>query len=83
MKAARKPAADPPPPPEREGRQFLHEIVANGRNGLDVDKFDYLLRDARMCGVSIGLDFNRIMQFSKVRRETPLPPPPIPRGGGR
>jgi HD superfamily phosphohydrolase len=42
--------------------------VANGKNGLDVDKFDYLPRDARMCGISIGLNVNRLMQFSKVHK---------------
>lgn len=52
--------------PEQTGREFLHQIVANGKNGLDVDKFDYLPRDARMCGISIGLNVNRLMQFSKV-----------------
>ena len=25
-------------PPAAAGRQWLHEIVANGRNGIDVDK---------------------------------------------
>ncbi|KIJ21241.1 hypothetical protein PAXINDRAFT_160479 [Paxillus involutus ATCC 200175] len=29
---------------------FLFEIVANQRNGLDVDKFDYILRDCQAVG---------------------------------
>ena len=53
-------------PPEKHGRQYLHEIVANGRNGLDVDKFDYLQRDARCCGVLIAADIDRLRTFSKV-----------------
>lgn len=47
-------------------KRWLGEIVANGRNSIDVDKFDYLCRDAHSCGVKIPLDFNRIMQFSRV-----------------
>lgn len=29
-------------------------------------QFDYLARDSLYCGIKIGCDFNRIMQFSKV-----------------
>lgn len=53
-------------PAEKCGRQYLHEIVANGRNGLDVDKFDYLQRDARCCGVLIAADIDRLRTFSKA-----------------
>jgi HD superfamily phosphohydrolase len=45
---------------------WLAEIVANGRNSIDVDKFDYLARDAHYCGVRTACDFGRIMQFSRV-----------------
>jgi HD superfamily phosphohydrolase len=40
--------------------------VANKRNGIDVDKFDYLERDAMMCGVGVPLDAKRLMLFSRV-----------------
>ena len=40
--------------------------MANGRNGLDVDKFDYLQRDSMYCNVKINADFNRLQWFSKV-----------------
>lgn len=53
-------------PREKSGKQYLHEIVANGRNGLDVDKFDYLRRDAKCCGVRIAADIDRLRTFSKV-----------------
>jgi HD superfamily phosphohydrolase len=46
--------------------RWLGEIVANGRNSIDVDKFDYLARDAYYCGTKVSCDFNRIMQFSRV-----------------
>jgi hypothetical protein len=48
------------------GQRWLYEIVANGRNGLDVDKFDYLQRDAACTGCRIAADFDRLPAFSKV-----------------
>ena len=32
-------------------RDFLYEIVSNARNGIDVDKIDYLLRDTQKINV--------------------------------
>ena len=49
------------------GRRWLADIVANGRNGIDVDKFDYLARDSLQCGVKVSCDFNRLMCFTKAR----------------
>eukprot|EP00388_Colpodella_angusta_P043461 GDKK01059580.1.p1 GENE.GDKK01059580.1~~GDKK01059580.1.p1 ORF type:complete len:674 (-),score=121.80 GDKK01059580.1:96-2117(-) len=40
------------------------DIVSNKRTGLDVDKFDYLLRDN--CEGAAPLDVDRIMRYSKV-----------------
>ena len=54
------------------GKQYLHEIVANGRNGLDVDKFDYLRRDAKCCGVRIAADIDRLRTFSKASSHPPV-----------
>eukprot|EP00198_Chlamydomonas_reinhardtii_P007443 XP_001696780.1 predicted protein [Chlamydomonas reinhardtii] len=45
---------------------YLYDIVANKRNGVDVDKFDYLQRDALMCGVDIGCSFRRLLMLTKV-----------------
>ncbi|KAK9918697.1 hypothetical protein WJX75_006087 [Coccomyxa subellipsoidea] len=52
------------PPPK--GKRWLYEIVANNRNGLDVDKYDYLQRDALYCNVKTSVDINRIMTLAKV-----------------
>jgi len=49
---------------------FLREIVANGRNSIDVDKFDYLARDCYYCGVQASCDFKRIMPFARVIDDT-------------
>jgi HD superfamily phosphohydrolase len=43
--------------------------VANKRNGIDVDKFDYLLRDSKMCGVKVQLDQERLMKLSRLDRD--------------
>lgn len=42
--------------------------VANKRNGIDVYKFDYLLRDSKMCGVAVQLDQARLMKLSRLDR---------------
>jgi HD superfamily phosphohydrolase len=52
--------------PSPSENRWLGEIVANGRNSIDVDKFDYLARDAYYCGTKVACDFSRIMQFSRV-----------------
>ena len=46
--------------------QFLRDIVANGRNSVDVDKFDYLERDCLNCGLKNSADFGRLIMYSKV-----------------
>lgn len=47
-------------------KNFLFDIVANGRNGIDVDKFDYIERDCRACGISTSFQFERLMESMKV-----------------
>ena len=51
-------------------KPYLREIVANGRNSIDVDKFDYLARDCYYCGVKASCDFKRVMTFMKVLDDT-------------
>ncbi|KAL6572239.1 hypothetical protein OROMI_013197 [Orobanche minor] len=40
--------------------------VANGRNGIDVDKFDYLVRDSRACGLGCTFQFGRMLDTMRV-----------------
>ncbi|XP_044501205.1 deoxynucleoside triphosphate triphosphohydrolase SAMHD1 homolog isoform X1 [Mangifera indica] len=47
-------------------KRFLYDIVANGRNGIDVDKFDYIVRDCRACGVGCNFEFQRLMDTMRV-----------------
>ncbi|KAH9621159.1 hypothetical protein KSS87_006346 [Heliosperma pusillum] len=48
-------------------KRFLYDIVANGRNGIDVDKFDYIVRDSRACGLGCSFQFERYaLHNSKV-----------------
>ena len=54
--------------PDLESKRFLFDIVNNKRNGIDVDKLDYLARDALAanlfsCGAEGAL---RIIRASKV-----------------
>lgn len=47
-------------------KHFLYDIVANGRNGIDVDKFDYIVRDCRACGLGCNFQFQRLMESMRV-----------------
>ena len=50
----------------RPGREFLFEIVANKRNGIDVDKFDYFKRDCHKLNMASGFDSQRLMKFARA-----------------
>lgn len=50
----------------RPGRGYLGEIVANARNSVDVDKFDYIQRDCQNCGLKNSADFTRLQLYMKV-----------------
>ena len=45
---------------------FFFEIVANHRNGIDVDKFDYFARDCLHLGMVHSFDSMRLMRFSRI-----------------
>lgn len=47
-------------------KSFLYEIVANKRSGVDVDKWDYFLRDGHNLGIKVTFDYHRLVQFSRV-----------------
>uniref|UniRef100_A0A671FAQ9 Deoxynucleoside triphosphate triphosphohydrolase SAMHD1 n=1 Tax=Rhinolophus ferrumequinum TaxID=59479 RepID=A0A671FAQ9_RHIFE len=47
-------------------KSFLYEIVANKRNGIDVDKWDYFARDCHHLGIQNSFDHKRFIQFARV-----------------
>ncbi|CAO2833198.1 unnamed protein product [Amaranthus hypochondriacus] len=53
-------------PKSTSEKLFLYDIVANGRNGVDVDKFDYIVRDSRACGLGCNFEPNRLMEQMRV-----------------
>ena len=42
------------------------QIVANKRNGIDVDKWDYFARDCYHLGIRNVFDHRRFMKFARV-----------------
>lgn len=47
-------------------KPFLFEIVSNKRNGIDVDKFDYIARDTRAIGDNQNLSLTRLINSARV-----------------
>uniref|UniRef100_A0A803WG05 Deoxynucleoside triphosphate triphosphohydrolase SAMHD1 n=1 Tax=Ficedula albicollis TaxID=59894 RepID=A0A803WG05_FICAL len=47
-------------------KSFLYEIVANKKNGIDVDKWDYFARDCHHLGISNNFDYKRLLVFTRV-----------------
>ena len=44
---------------QSEEKNFLFDIVANYRNSVGVDKFDYLARDSYNLGIKSSYDHSR------------------------
>ncbi|KAI7889852.1 uncharacterized protein EV154DRAFT_513101 [Mucor mucedo] len=59
-------AGEPRSNSKYEDRKFLFDIVANKKNGVDVDKFDYIERDAYNLGLRISYDPKRLSGYSRV-----------------
>uniref|UniRef100_A0A804N105 HD domain-containing protein n=1 Tax=Zea mays TaxID=4577 RepID=A0A804N105_MAIZE len=59
-------SSDPASTTSAKEKHFLYDIVANGRNGIDVDKFDYIGRDCRACGLGCNFQYWRLMEGMRV-----------------
>lgn len=47
--------------PTSEHKGFIYQIVSNNLNGLDVDKYDYISRDAHHIGIKNGFDHSKLV----------------------
>jgi len=56
-----------------EGRPFLGELISGP---FDVDKLDYIQRDALMCGVPTVIDTNRLIRKLRTTRSSRQQIPP-------
>jgi HD superfamily phosphohydrolase len=52
--------------PQYQIGKWIFQIISNPKNSIDVDKFDYLVRDTRAAGLKLGFDYNRIIEDAKV-----------------
>jgi HD superfamily phosphohydrolase len=52
--------------PKKENTSFIYQIVSNNLNSIDVDKFDYIKRDARNVGLTQEFDYSRMIEEVKV-----------------
>ena len=48
-------------------KHFLYEIVANKISSIDVDKWDYLLRDNAAMNIGLTFDYKRFMEMSQLK----------------
>ncbi|CAN7985710.1 unnamed protein product, partial [Ixodes hexagonus] len=51
---------------EDPSRHFLFQVVNNKESSLDVDKWDYYLRDCHAMGLSCGFQFERLIGSARV-----------------
>ncbi|KAK3927871.1 Deoxynucleoside triphosphate triphosphohydrolase SAMHD1 [Frankliniella fusca] len=47
-------------------RAFLYQVVANKINDVDVDKFDYFLRDAQHLNIGLPFNYQRLMNLCRI-----------------
>ena len=45
----------------------MFDIVCN-KNGIDVDRMDYIMRDIKSTGLYYGIDYKTIMNNSVIRK---------------
>ncbi|XP_022252100.1 deoxynucleoside triphosphate triphosphohydrolase SAMHD1-like isoform X3 [Limulus polyphemus] len=53
---------------EDSDHHFLYQIINNEDSGLDVDKWDYFMRDCHYVGLKCNFDYNRLIFNARVIR---------------
>ncbi len=46
-------------------KKYVYQIVSN-KTGIDMDRFDYIVRDIKMTGLNYGIEYDRIMKNSSI-----------------
>ena len=46
--------------------KWIFQIISNPVNSIDVDKFDYLIRDTQSVGLKFSFNFSRIIKDAKI-----------------
>jgi HD superfamily phosphohydrolase len=49
--------------------KWIFEIISNPRNGIDVDKFDYINRDNLYIGTKLDMDYSRLILQARVMND--------------
>merc|ERR550534_1824459 len=49
-------------------KAYMYQIVSNPFSGIDVDKMDYIARDAKALNVDVNFDFRRYLKFARILR---------------
>lgn len=52
--------------PDKSCIGFVYQIVSNSLNSMDVDKYDYLTRDALILGIKSSFDYKRLIDHALV-----------------
>ena len=56
--------------PKEQHTGFLYQIVSNYLNGLDVDKYDYIMRDSAKAGIGVSFNADRLTNDAYVVENT-------------
>nr|XP_034335733.1 deoxynucleoside triphosphate triphosphohydrolase SAMHD1 isoform X1 [Crassostrea gigas] len=65
-KEQKKPSPNEKPDEKEQKKPFLYEIIANGLNKIDVDKWDYFSRDCHMLGLHHNFQCKRSIKLARV-----------------
>ena len=52
--------------PNENNNDYIYQIISNSKNGLDVDKFDYLTRDAYHLGMKLEFQYTDLIDCAIV-----------------